>query len=114
MPTGISQSVVTPAALAQRSMPDQTAQRPRQAPPSEGTANPQAVLASGRDTLVRAPDPETGSQEAENQLATGASSTLTSGARTPAEGVPPETPAVSYGPEGLRNGGIGGSIDLIV
>jgi len=63
MPTGISQSVANPAAFTQRGTPS-TAQRTQES--SADTQNSQSVLAADRDQAVRAPDPNAGSQNVEN------------------------------------------------
>jgi len=69
MPAEVNNSVITAASLSPRSTPQsaQTESRSRDKVAESSTSNPQAVLASGPDTLVRSPDPGTGSQGAENQ-----------------------------------------------
>jgi hypothetical protein len=68
MPAQVNSSVITAGSLTPRSTPQaQTESRSRVNTAESNTANPQAVLASGPETLVRSPDPGTGSQGAENQ-----------------------------------------------
>ena len=69
MPAEINSSVITAGSLTPRSTPQsaQTEARTRENTAETSTSNPQAVLASGPETLVRSPDPGTGGQAAENQ-----------------------------------------------
>jgi hypothetical protein len=67
MPAQVNSSVITAGSLTPRSTPQaQTESRSRANTAGASTSNPQAVLASGPETLVRSPDPGTGSQGAEN------------------------------------------------
>lgn len=75
MPSEINNSVVSAASLRPRSTP-QSAQaeiRSRDNSDEANTANPQAVLASRSENVVRAPDPGTGGQGAENEQDPGSS-----------------------------------------
>ena len=69
MPAEVNSSVITAGSLTPRNTPQkaQTESRSRDNVASASTSNTQAVLASGPETLVRSPDPGTGSQGAENQ-----------------------------------------------
>jgi hypothetical protein len=68
MPAQVNSSVITAGSLTPRSTPQaQMESRSRANTAETSTSNPQAVLASGPKTLVRSPDPGTGSQGAENQ-----------------------------------------------
>ena len=69
MPAEVNNSVITAGSLTPRNTPQtaQTEARSRDNAAESSTSNPQAVLASGPETLVRSPDPGTGSQAAENQ-----------------------------------------------
>ena len=117
MPTGIELSVMASAVLSQRGAPeaDQATQRSRDTASAAATDSPQAVLATGGQTLLRAPDPETGSQSAENQLAAGAADTSRSSGGEPAGGQPPpQSAAAPSGLQALVGSGIGGNVDLTV
>ena len=69
MPAEVNNSVITAGSLTPRNTPQtaQTEARSRENTARSSTSNPQAVLAAGPETLVRSPDPGTGSQGAENQ-----------------------------------------------
>ena len=68
MPAEINNSVITAGILTPRTaQAAQSESRNREPVPESNTSNSQAVLASGPETLVRSPDPGTGSQGAENQ-----------------------------------------------
>ena len=68
MPAEVNNSVITAGSLAPRNAQSaQTEARTRDNAAESSTSNPQAVLASGPETLVRSPDPGTGGQAAENQ-----------------------------------------------
>ena len=114
MPTGISHSVVTPAVLAQRGTPESTQQAQRSREPAAAqTANSQTALAAPGDELIRAPEPEPGSQGVENQLASNAGASGTSGsepAGNPAVSQPVGTTSGSGAPVGT---GLGGIVDII-
>ena len=117
MPAGISHSIVTPGALAQRSAPEtgRMESRNRGTESSAAVENPQAVLAASSDQLVRAPDPETGGQRAENQLAAGSAAATGSSGREPAGSPGASQPtAQPPGLQALQAGGIGGNLDLTV
>ena len=69
MPAEINNSVISAAALTPRSVPQgQSELRSRGNDAEANTTNPQAVLASRSEEAVRAPDPGTSGQGAENQL----------------------------------------------
>jgi len=112
MPTGISQTVINPAALTQRSTPESTQNQGRSREPVAATSkNPQTVLATRGDELVRAPEPEPGVQAAQNQLPAASTGAVGSGGSEPAG-----NPAVSQPPtdaRGLQDLGIGGNFDLV-
>lgn len=68
MPAQVNSSVITAGNLAPRNTTQaQTESRSRVNTAESNTANSQAVLASGPESLVRSPDPGTGSQGTENQ-----------------------------------------------
>ena len=117
MPTGISHSVVTPAALAQRGTaePGQTAQRSRDTAASSPVGNAQASPAAG-DELLRAPDPGASSQGAENQVSAETTGALGAGKEEATGGsAAPEPAAGSPGPSALTmNAGIGGNVDIVI
>tara|TARA_A100001037_G_C15021851_1_gene576708 strand:- start:570 stop:926 length:357 start_codon:yes stop_codon:yes gene_type:complete len=68
MPAEVNNSVITATSLTPRNTPQtaQTEARSRDNTASASTSNPQAVLSSGPESLVRSPDPGTGAQGAEN------------------------------------------------
>jgi hypothetical protein len=110
MPTGISQTVINPATLTQRSTPESGQQKSRE-PVAASTENLQSVLATPGDELVRAPEPETGAQAAQNQLPAASTGAVGSSGSEPAG-----NPAVSQpptDPRGLQDLGIGGNFDLV-
>ena len=112
MPTGISQTVINPATLTQRNTPESAQQQQRSREPvAASTENPQTVLASPGEELVRAPEPNTGAQAAQNQLPAASSGAVGSGGSEPAG-----NPAVSQpttNARGLQDFGIGSNFDLL-
>ena len=69
MPAEINNSVISAPSLTPRSVPQgQSELRSRENNAEANTQNPQAVLASRSEDAVRAPDPGTSGQGAENQL----------------------------------------------
>jgi hypothetical protein len=68
MPAQVNSSIITAGNLTPRStLQAQTESRSRVNTAESNTANSQTILASGPVSLVRSPDPGTGSQGAENQ-----------------------------------------------
>jgi hypothetical protein len=114
MPAGISHSIITPAALAQRGDPE-PGQRSKEPVQAAQVENPQTALAASGDQLIRAPDPESGGQGPQNQLAAPAASNTESSQGEPAGNAvalpPPPAPS---GPESLMEGGVGGNVDILV
>lgn len=115
MPSGISQSVITPAALAQRGGPDtvQNPQRSRGAALALQTGNSDSVLADAGNHPVRAPEAESGSQGAQNQV-TGKPSATTpgTGRREPA-GTPVASRPTPTRLQAEVGNGVGGTVDLV-
>ena len=69
MPAEINNSVISAASLTPRSVTQgQSELRSRDNAGEPNTANPQAVLASHNEEVVRSPDPGTSGQATENQL----------------------------------------------
>ena len=114
MPAGISHSIITPAALAQRGDPE-PGRRSREPVQATQVENPQTALAAGGDQLIRAPDPESGGQGPQNQLAAPTAGNTESSQGEPAGNTvaPPPPPAPS-GADGLAESGVGGNVDIMV
>jgi len=107
MPAGISQSTVNPAALTPP-RPEQPSQRAQEPAAAADAENAQAVLANGGDEVVRAPEPEVGSQRADNQLES--SPTGAGQGEQTAPGNAPAPPPQQLQAEADR--GLGGSVDI--
>ena len=111
MPAGISHAVVAPATLAQRGAPEtgQQDNKSREPAASAGTGNAQAALNTSRDALLQAPEPKSGAQYADNELAAGAAGNTGPGGSEPARN-PEASQPVPPSPKGL---GVGEGIDVI-
>ena len=113
IPAELSHSVITPAALAPRNTPEAAQrQQPRESAGASDTQNPQAVLAAGRGELLRAPEPDSGSQRAENQLAASGASSQTGGSEPAGAGSVPQQVPADTGLQLQVDRGLGGNIDI--
>ena len=108
MPAGISQSTVNPAALTPPRA-SQSPQRTQEPAAAADVQNAQAVLATGSEETVRAPDPDTGSQRADNQLGS-TPPTGTGQSEQAAPGGAPPPPPQQLQVETDR--GLGGNVDI--
>jgi hypothetical protein len=82
MRTGISNSVVNPAALAPRGAPESAQQARREAPVGSASGEENARSAASSDPgdqLIRAPEADAGSQGVENDLPATAGAAATQG-----------------------------------
>jgi hypothetical protein len=109
MPTGISQSVINPGSLAPRSGSESTQQARREpaAAAGAGAATAQSATAAGPgEQLVRAPEPEAGSQGVENQMPASAGAAA-------AQGREPLAQATEAQPgNAAASDGLGGILDV--
>ena len=109
MPTGISQSVISPAALVPRGTPESAQQVRREAPVglAAGEENARSVGASNQgDQLVRAPEADAGGQGVENNVSASAGAAANQG-REPLATTAGDQPENAAGDDGL-----GGILDV--
>ena len=113
MPTGISQSVVNPAALTPRSDPEAIQSDRRQAGAASTAGSREARSVAAGDPagqLVRAPEPEAGAQGVENQTPATAGATGAEGRELP--GTPVQAQSNDATDQTGTSDGLGGILDV--
>ncbi len=115
MPTGISHTVINPTTLSRPNAPDaaQSEQRARQAAGAVETGESNITLSGPGDQLIRAPEPEAGSQGASNQQPAASATAPGTGGSKPAGNPAVSQPVPSAGLQAQVANGLGGNVDII-